>query len=296
MAKKPIKRHAEHDSPFYKLHSRVKLARYLFCPPTKLRELTSGRDHYTSWSEPKKNGGIRVIEAPREDLKRVQRRIADLLQRIEPPKYLAAPVSGRSYVDNAASHRGSRSFRLLDIENFFSNCTAERVIWFFRKRMKCSPDVAVLLKILATRGGHLPQGSPCSPILAYFSYVDMWENVNSIIESDGCKLSIYIDDITISGPVIREETVWRVKQTLRKFGHRYQRQKERSAIDRPTEVTGVIVDANSGALLLPNRQHRKIFDLKRQLAKVRTVEARDALQRQLKGRKAQMGQILGRRP
>lgn len=56
---------------------------------------------------------MRDINAPIPPLKTTQARIADLLRRVAPPDYLFAPVEGRSYVDNASHHIGSRSFRLL---------------------------------------------------------------------------------------------------------------------------------------------------------------------------------------
>ncbi|MEO9604392.1 MAG: RNA-directed DNA polymerase, partial [Lentilitoribacter sp.] len=88
---------------------------------------------------------MRDINAPIKPLKDVQTRIAVLLSRIAPPDYLFAPVADRSYVDNAAVHRGARSVRLLDIEDFFPSCTINKAIWFFRRGMECAPDVAVIL-------------------------------------------------------------------------------------------------------------------------------------------------------
>jgi hypothetical protein len=226
----------------------------------------------------------------REDLKAVQRRIANLLQRLKPPDYLFAPVSRRSYVDNASHHLGARAFRLLDLEDFFPNCTAKRVAWFFRERMKCSPDVAALLRDITTRNGHLPQGSPCSPILAYLSYVDMWETINTIAETENCTISIYADDITISGMMVPKALVWHIKQVLHCYGHRYQRDKEHSQINGCIEITGVIVSGS--ALLLPNRQYQKMRKIKKELAKSQPHEHRKKLLRQLRGHVAQKKQIL----
>ena len=177
MPKKHIKYYAEQDSPFYKLRSKAKLAGLLFLDVDKLKFLADSEDLYFDFPKKKRGGGFRSISAPRADLKIVQKRIAGLLQRITPPEYLFAPVCGRSYVDNAKRHLGANSVRHLDIEDFFPSCSANKVIWFFRKRMDCSADVAVLLRGVVTRHGSLPQGSPCSPILAYLCYVDMWEEI-----------------------------------------------------------------------------------------------------------------------
>ncbi len=197
---------------------------------------------------------MRNISAPIAPLKVVQARIAELLNRVAAPDYLFAPVEGRSYVDNAARHIGARSIRLLDIEDFFPSCTINKVIWFFRSRMECSPDVSVILARIVTEGGALPQGSPCSPILAYFAYVEMWEEIENAVASTGCVLSVYADDLTISGRTVPEVLIWELKRILYRHGHRYAARKERARRDRPAEVTGVIL-AREG-VTAPNRQRQ----------------------------------------
>ncbi len=255
-----LSRHTIEQSCLYKLSSRKKLAKILFTSERCLESLANVENRYSSFEMPKSNGGSRTIEAPYDNLKAIQKRIAVLLQRIEAPDYLMAPVRGRSYVHNAAAHIGSRAFCLLDIEDYFPSCTDKRVFWFFNKRMLCSPDAASILTKLTTFHGHLPQGSPCSPIIAYFAYVDMWEGINNIISGSSCRLSIYADDITISGDTVYERDVWAIKQTLYRHGHRYSRKKERRLVDKVADITGVIVSGNY--LLLPNRQHKKLATTK----------------------------------
>lgn len=294
MPKKAISLYSERDSPFFRLRSRKKLAELLFSGTEKLKTLSKGTDLYHSFPKVKKNGGIRMISAPRADLKAVQSRIADLLQRIAPPDFLFAPVGGRSYVDNAVRHVGARSFRLLDIEDFFPSCTADRVVWYFHTHLECSPDVAATLRGLVTQNGCLPQGSPCSPILAYLTYIDMWSEVDALVNKYNCRLSVYADDITVSGDVIPEELIWAIKRTLFKHGHRHSRKKERSIINRSAEITGTIINGNKVAL--PNRQHKKLFELRQELKGPLAPAARDRLLSQLRGRNAQLKQILRRAP
>jgi retron-type reverse transcriptase len=284
------KRHAERDSCFFRLKSRAKLARILFSSSAKLERISlNSRGLYYTFPQPKKNGGVRLINAPRDDLKAIQARIANLLQRIIAPAFLFAPVSGRSYVDNAARHLGAGSVRLLDIEDFFPSCTANRIIWFFRTRMECSPDVASILRGIVTLNGCLPQGSPCSPILAYLSYADMWERINHLVVKAECKLSVYADDLTISGKMIPELMIWEIKRTLRRYGHRYNVKKEKSRINRPAEITGVILVRDG--LRLPNRQHQKLYEVREALKNTVTSDLREKLGRQLRGLQAQAKQV-----
>jgi retron-type reverse transcriptase len=291
MAKKSVKYHCERDSPFFRLRSRRKLASLLFSSLEKLDHLAQSDDLYFDFEKQKDNGGVRRISAPRDDLKTVQTRIAQLLQRIAPPDYLFAPVAGRSYVGNAARHVGAHSLRLLDIEDFFPSCTANKVIWFFTKRMECSLDVAIILKGIVTKDGALPQGSPCSPILAYLCYLDMWEVIEKIVADSGCCLSVYADDLTISGAAIPENMVWKIKQTMVRHGHRYNADKERSKHLKPTEITGVILVGDK--LLAPNRQHQKLHFVRKELNTAKSSERRTALQAKVRGRVAQLQQIIG---
>ncbi|MDP3657729.1 MAG: reverse transcriptase family protein [Brevundimonas sp.] len=276
------------DSPFFRLRSKAKLADLLFISVEKLESLANLTGSYYEFEKAKKSGGVRNISAPVEPLKQVQKRIAVLLQRITPPDYLFAPVSGRSYVDNAARHIGAQSVRLLDIEDFFPSCSVKKAAWLFANKLECSPDVAAILCKLVTLKGALPQGSPASPILAYLCYLEMWSEIQQLVEEAGCTLSVYADDLTISGDLVREEMIWKVKRTLFRHGHRYSREKERSRRGRPVEVTGVILRREGVAA--PNRQHQRIHELREELRHA-TVEEAAHLKRKLTGRVAQLRQI-----
>lgn len=289
MPKKPERHHGERDSQFFRLRSKAKLAKLLFISEEKMQALAKAEGLYYRFQKPKLSGGHRDISAPRDDLKAVQARIADLLHRIAPPDYLFAPVSGRSYVDNAAAHLGAQSVRLLDIEDFFPSCTENKVIWFFHKRMQCSPDVAAILKGIVTENGALPQGSPCSPILAYLTYIDMWEEIFVITKGIGCTLSVYADDLTISGDTVPEAAIWYIKKALYRHGHRYKAAKERSRHFRPAEITGVILTTDG--LRVPNRQRKRLIEIEDERRSVRSPDARKRLDAQIRGRRAQIAQI-----
>ena len=97
----------------------------------------------------------------------MQRQIADLLQRIALPDYLFALVRGRSYVDNATAHIGGKSVRQLDIDDFFPNCTANKVVWSFLKRTQSSIDVAAIIKGIVTRNGSQPQAVAATQYLRF---------------------------------------------------------------------------------------------------------------------------------
>ena len=290
MCKNTKRYYEEYESPFFRLRSQKKLANLLFASLSTVQIMARSDECYSDFETPKAAGGFRTISAPNSHLKSIQRRIADLLQRISPPNYLFSPVAGRSYVDNAAIHKGATAIHTLDIQDFFPNCTANRVIWFFHKRMHCSIDVAAIIRGLVTKDGSLPQGSPCSPILSFLCYVDMWDEIATLVTHANCKMSVYLDDVTVSGLKVPKTLIWDIKKVLTKHGHAHNKQKERSKYLNPVEITGVIV--RDEELQAPNRQHRAIHVLRRDLKLGRnSIGGVAHMKQQLCGRESQISQI-----
>lgn len=272
------------QSPIYKLRSRSKLARILGISPSELRRISAGDSLYREFDIPKKNGGVRRVENPGRPLKLAQAKIARILSRIEPPDYLYCPVKGRCYVSNAAQHVGNRVIRCLDIKKYFPSTPARRVFWFYHKILKCERDIAGLLTALTTYQQHLPTGSPLSPIMAFFAYYDAWEEIAGFCRRNGYTLTVYVDDCTISGTKVPEKDVWEIKRIIHGAGLKYH--KEKSYIDRPAEITGVIVGRDG--LSVPNRQFLK---LKNATSEFSIDGGRADLRDQILGLRGQMQQI-----
>lgn len=247
-------RYPLHQSPLFRMPSKPKLAQLLGISSKDLKHLSGSAHLYRHFPIKKKDGSARIVDDPCDQLKRVQRRLADLLGRVLPPDVLFCPVKGRSYIDNAARHLHARVIHSLDIQRYFPSTPRRRVYWFFSSVMKCPQDVATILARLACCDDHLATGSPLSPILAYYAHIDVWEKVAALASQNGCGLSIYIDDVTVSGERVPTTLLWDIKQVIHGSGLRYH--KEKRAVDRPCEVTGVII--REGRLLPPNRQHRKL--------------------------------------
>ena len=269
------KRYPIDQCALYHCRSKKRLFKILQTSSSKFSEIKDSDDLYRPIVKTKKNGEPRVVYAPRYDLKRIQARISELLMRLEPPDFLMSPVRGRSNIDNAARHRHAKSHRLIDIADFYPNCSANKVSEFFKKTLRCEPDVAAVLVTLTTHEGALPQGSPASPILAYFAYKDMWDEISSIAVSASNTITVYVDDITISGEKVLGQTVWDIKQELRKHGHKTKDAKEEARIGTPVKVTGVVLRDQD--MLLPNAQHQKRHELKTALERMQVGPERDKL-------------------
>jgi hypothetical protein len=118
----------------------------------------------------------------------------------------------------------------------------------------------------------------------------MWAEVAQIVDSANCTLSVYADDLTISGSVVPEASIWEIKKVVHKHGHRYNADKERSKCLKPAEITGVIL--NSEGRGAPNRQHKALYELRCRLIRGEdTGSDCDHVKAQLRGREAQMYQV-----
>lgn len=284
MPNKP--RYDLNQSPLYKLGNRSKLARLLGLSLRELELLTVGDSLYTEFEIPKKTGGVRHVENPCKSLKLVQAKIARILARITPPDFLYCPVKGRCYVSNAAVHRDGRMVQCLDIQKFYPSTPQRRVFWFFETILKCKRDIAGLLAKIACYEGHLPTGSPLSPIMAYFAYYDLWQKISEFCKNRDHKLTIYVDDITISGSKVPQRDIWEIRKLIHSYGLRYHKQK--TFVDQAAEVTGVII--KEGKLVGPFRQHKKLKEARTGLAKAREDD-RDALVGTIAGVSGQLKQI-----
>ncbi|MEZ2221901.1 reverse transcriptase family protein [Rhizobium sp. RCC_161_2] len=276
------------QSPLFKLTTKKRLAALLALSIGEMQLLAKDANAlYSEFDVLKKSGGVRGVESPHHRLKTVQARIANLLSRIAPPDYLFCPVKGRCYVKNAAEHLGQRVVHCLDIRKYFPSTPSRRIYWFFFSIMQCEKDVASILANLATYQGHLPTGSPLSPIMAFFAYSDVWEIIAGYCEVHGYRLTIYIDDVTISGASLSPSVLWDVKRAIHGAGLQYH--KERHFVDRPAEITGVIVHREQ--LLVPNRQLKKLRETERDLKQPHSDIHRKKLLERLAGLRAQTSQI-----
>lgn len=276
------------QSPFYKLRNKRRLSKILGIDESELKSISAKADElYSEFEVAKKGGGRRGVENPCRQLKLVQARIARLLGRIRPPDYLFCPVKGRCYVSNAAEHRGQRVVRCLDVKKYFPSTSSKRVFWFFNKVMRCDRDIAAILTRISTYRRHLPTGSPLSPILAYFAHIDVWESISQICEREGYTLTVYIDDVTISGRSVSSAVIWEIKRAIHRAGLRYH--KEKKFVDVPAEVTGVILDGDM--LSPPNRQLKKLDEIRGVLRKPLRPTAAKKARDQLIGLRGQIAQI-----
>ncbi len=182
--------------------------------------------HYHYQARTKRSGSIRLIEAPKQHLKKLQRRIlSGILAKIPPHSAAHGFVKGRSIKTFVAPHVGQRVVLRMDLQDFFPSISGTRIQALFRT-MGYPESVADLLGGICTNATphdawkgaaldipaaqlrearslyarpHLPQGAPTSPALANLCAYRVDCRLAGLAKSVGAVYTRYADDLAFSG-------------------------------------------------------------------------------------------------
>lgn len=187
-------------------------------------------EHYRYRWLTKADGSPRLIEAPKEQLRAIQRRILHrILDRVPAHATAYGCVKGRSVVANAGLHAGKPLLLKMDLRDFFVGIAAGRIHALFRT-LGYPRETARYLTGLTTlrtppailrqapaaeypspeerrrqrawaRGflaGHLPQGAPTSPALANLCAYRLDLRLAAAARACGGHYSRYVDDLALS--------------------------------------------------------------------------------------------------
>ena len=205
------------------------LAQWLNMPLDRLLWLSPetplGADHYRYQLQPKRIGGLRLLEIPKADLKRVQRAVhAGLLQHVPVHEAAHGFVTQRSVATHAAGHAGQAVVIKFDLQDFFGSIRTAQVAAVWRT-LGYPTGVARCLASLCThrtapmvvdrlrddggldwlgarrmRAAHLPQGAPTSPMLANLCAFGLDLRLDGLAWVFGATYTRYADDLVFSGP------------------------------------------------------------------------------------------------
>ena len=172
--------------------------------------------YYSTFDIPKKNGGLRVIDAPSGKLKLLQSKLSDLLldciDEINEGKpknrtgenFKSTLSHGftrkKSIITNAEMHLKKKNVLNIDLEDFFGQFNFGRVRGFFirNRHFQLHDIIATVIAQIACNNNRLPQGSPCSPVIANLITHPLDIRLAKLARKCSCVYSRYADDLTFS--------------------------------------------------------------------------------------------------
>lgn len=247
---------------FNEIKSRENLAAFLGIPLSKFTYILYFKkvdSYYTSFEIPKKNGEKRLINAPQNDLKEIQKKLADSLWKSH-KEYVKnnniqtnvshAFEKEKGIISNAKIHRNKRFVLNIDLENFFGSFHFGRVRGFFEKNKEFNlpVEVATIIAQLTCFQGCLPQGAPSSPIITNLisNILDM--KLIKIARRYRLDYTRYADDMTFSTNDskfmdVEKTFLDNVTREIEKCGFSINKNKTRLLFkDSRQEVTGLVVN------------------------------------------------------
>lgn len=230
--------------------------------------------NYTQFEIPKKNGGTRKINAPVTALKKVQKKLASILQNCLEQLYTIEGhrthgkekeivsishgfMRGKSIISNATPHRKKRFVLNIDIENFFESFHYGRIYGFFtkNKHFKLNEIVARAISNIVCYQGKLPQGAPTSPVISNLISGPLDIRLTSLAKKYKLYYTRYADDLSFSSSitefpsniakVVDNEVIVgsSLKKIVEKQGFKINNKKTRLQYKNSRqEVTGLVVN------------------------------------------------------
>ena len=264
-------------------------------------------ESYKSFEIPKKAGGIRVIDSPNKQLKRIQRqlgkKIYDIHKNYIDQKRIASNIShgfetGKGIITNARIHKNKKYLLNIDIANFFSSINFGRVQGYFNKSQEFmfSKEVSTIISQLVCYEKKLPQGAPTSPIISnlIFNIVDL--RILSLAKKYKLSYTRYADDMSFSTNNRAFQTdyiefIQELKVLLKNSGFDINESKTRlEYYSSRQEVTGLTVNKKINARRKFIKQTRAMVD---QLLKTDSFKIDGVIgtEEQLEGRLAFINQL-----
>lgn len=162
--------------------------------------------YYKTFRIKKNSGGFRVIDAPNNKLKKLQRNLLDVLYPIISLNFFEGIngfVKNRNIQTNAIDHRSIlkeqpiTSCIRIDIKNAFGSTTKYHIVEKLVKFTKLDTTDAMLVAEIATYNDVLPQGSPLSPLFLNLCLIEADLKIFNILRKKFLKAYLFKD--TTSG-------------------------------------------------------------------------------------------------
>lgn len=254
---------------------------------------------------------MRVIHAPVEPLKTVQRALIAVIEPLALPSSVHGFRRGHSIVTGAEKHLGSRALLNVDLKDFFHSVDDQRVERTLLRSLeprwvdetaelsRSEARGAIALITALTTWSHglyargvLPQGAPTSPFLANLAARKLDVELARLIASTPGDLiyTRYADDLTISSPYeIDRRLIGEVLKIVKQAGFSANPQKIRlqSTLKgsphfvQKLVVTGLVLDTQAKVVRIPRQRLDEIRLKLHQAANAQRLD--EALMQQIEG-------------
>lgn len=271
-----------------------RLASYLERHESSLREIASDTSsHYWRYPIPKKQGSVRWIEAPKPELKEVQRELLTmLLYQLPVHERAHGFIPNRSIITHAQNHVGRRWVLTLDLSDFFPSTHRGLIRQHFEPLLKshCSPEHCELIIDLCLLKDRLPQGAPTSPQLSNVVFRTFDAQLEEWAQAHSLTYSRYADDLSFSGDQLPRDFYRQVHARV----HPYRlNPKKTRVLGRGSRqlITGLVVNERVN---LPRAQRRKLRAIAHRIATTgveATLKINEWTQDELSGHVAWLAQV-----
>ncbi|MBU1319885.1 MAG: reverse transcriptase family protein [candidate division Zixibacteria bacterium] len=183
----------------------------------------------------------RQLKVPHGEFKELLRKIDQQLKRCPIPNYFYGSRKGVSAIDCALVHLHSPYILKLDLKDFFPSTDYRRVSNSLSQ--VCDKEAVLkLLTELCTFQHHLPQGFPTSTTIAELTLIPLAQRLFGMCNQYGLQLSIYVDDICISGSPVLLRLEARILRMFQEMHFRLNlKKKELRSKQEGIAVTGVFM-------------------------------------------------------
>lgn len=236
-----IERYELVSSPLAQNPTQKKLAEILGLKKSKLEALIAHKDDYVVRRTAIVKRKERNLVYPFGKLRVVHEKLKYQLNKVKQPHYVFSPRKGKSTRDNAALHAGQNQYLKLDVKQFYPSTSTEHVFRWAKYALGMRDDVAGLFVHLATIDGAVSFGSPLTPVLATLIHRSMFDAIAEECAARGLRISLWVDDITISGNFVPGELVEKIRDIIRLHGLRSHKLSYATG-SRHVAVTGVMIN------------------------------------------------------
>lgn len=209
----------------------------------------------------KGNGKFRIITAPNPELKSLQKKIMNDLEKLPLHDSAHGFIKGRSIATNAQPHIKKKFVLNIDLKDFFPSIKTKMVKALFKK---IGYD-ETMTNYVVYKGG-LPQGSPCSPVISNLYCIELDKELKKLADDLNYSYTRYADDLTFSGQEYSSGFIKKVYSVVKSYGLKvnYSKTKIKWRNQRQS-VTGIVVNEK---LNIPVELRKKVRAMNHQFNKL----------------------------